>query len=347
MTVAACAQTLADVSREVSGDLYHADGLVAFPYYWQVPAATEKAAYEAVLKGKRDTRTFLYIGFPWATLMDALATDSQLLPSLIDGLRKVEHFLQSRQKNETRVTVAQHIRANDLFQLFETFGITGVFWSHALKTQTQFNGLRIHPFPLYPAQAPAKTEIVNEDRPRRYLANFIGAYNPSIYLTNVRQVIFADAETSADLLIVKRDVWHFDRSVYREQMRGVGVMFDEKAREAAEKQEYLDAIKESWFTFCPTGSGPNSIRIYESLASGSIPIILSKSLRLPYDKIVWKKSSIIEEDSESGYRRALAFARSMTLDDRKIMITSGIKLYENVGPHGYLTLLNPLTNLTK
>ena len=41
----------------------------------------------------------------------------------------------------------------------------------------------------------------------------------------------------------------------------------------------------SKYTLCPSGSGPNSIRLWESLACGSIPIILSDTLDLPSHKI--------------------------------------------------------------
>ena len=36
---------------------------------------------------------------------------------------------------------------------------------------------------------------------------------------------------------------------------------------------------------CPSGSGPNSIRFWESLAVGSIPVLLSDSLELPKHKL--------------------------------------------------------------
>ena len=40
----------------------------------------------------------------------------------------------------------------------------------------------------------------------------------------------------------------------------------------------------SIYCLCPSGSGPNSIRFWEALAVGSIPILLSDTLDLPkYD----------------------------------------------------------------
>ena len=148
-------------------------------------------------------------------------------------------------------------------------------------------------------------------RPRRWIGNFIGAFNPKVYLTDVREHIFSDAGKSEDLLIVRRDAWHFDRAVYAEQMQGIA---PDKARivmEERHKQEYLDAIRDSTFTLCPSGSGPNSIRIGEALALGSIPIILTRDLALLGDAALWEAACVIEQDSVEGYRRALARARSM------------------------------------
>jgi len=37
----------------------------------------------------------------------------------------------------------------------------------------------------------------------------------------------------------------------------------------------------SRYSLCPSGSGPNSIRFWESLAVGSIPVLLADTLDLP------------------------------------------------------------------
>jgi hypothetical protein len=47
----------------------------------------------------------------------------------------------------------------------------------------------------------------------------------------------------------------------------------------------------SKFTLCPSGSGPNSIRFWEALACGSIPILLSDTLQLPYHEL-WDKAIV-------------------------------------------------------
>lgn len=71
---------------------------------------------------------------------------------------------------------------------------------------------------------------------------------------------------------------------------GVGVKEYEK--------EYLDLLSNSIFSLCPLGTGPSSLRIFEALKMGSIPVIISDNLQMPlhsWDKISVK---ILEEDVE-------------------------------------------------
>lgn len=305
--------------------------MIAFSKYWQRPAATEEAAYQA-LNESEETRAFDYVGFAWATLFDGLSArtpeSKEILQALLAEIQNA-----SAHPSNGRATVAQHIRAADHFDLFRSVGITDVFWSHAVHGQTEIDGIRVHPFPLFPAQAP--TYQASSRAAKRYIANFVGAYNPSIYLTNVREVIFRDQGAAPDLNIVKRDGWHFDRAVYDEQISGQSASQAQLAAEAQMKRDYIDAIQKSWFTLCPTGSGPNSIRIFESLSLGSIPIVLTRDLRLVGPADLWERAAIIEDDSEAGYRRGLERARRTTEQERLDMMAAGKTLFDHVGPQAF------------
>jgi hypothetical protein len=313
----------------------HREGMIAFPFHWQVPAATEKAAYEAVAASVRSP-TFDYVGFPWATVIDGLRGDAVVTASILMALKSA---CDGASGSRARVTVAQHIHALQFLYLFRACGITDLFWSHATRAPQEVDGVRLHPFPLFPAQTPTGATSEDPDRPRRFLANFIGAYNPNLYLTKVREVIFSDPNELGDLLIVRRTAWHFDRAVYEEQIRGVPADASRLQKEQREAAEYLDAIGQSWFTLCPTGSGPNSIRIFESLCLGSIPIILTRDLRLAGPRALWEQAAIVEEDSADGYRRALVVARAMPQVRRIEMLRAGQALWEHVRPSAYHRLV--------
>ena len=314
-----------NVDRQNTGSIH------AYSKHWQRPAATEETAFLELQAGK-EPLDFDYLGFAWATLMDGLKERTSESKDILQAL------LQTHQSSDNfgtrkRATVAQHIRAINYFDLFKAVGITDVFWSHAVNSYQTSRGIRIHPFPLYPAQAPAYEGSQKSEK--RHLANFIGAYNPSIYLTNVRDVIFGDEGKYADLHIIKRDRWHFDRAVYDEQIGGRTASNAQLEAEARNKQDYIDAIRQSWFTLCPTGSGPNSIRIFECLALGSIPIVLSRELTLVGAQDLWDRAAIIEEDSEDGYRRAIERARHMPEAERVEMMSAGKALFDHVGPNAF------------
>ncbi|GAA6213148.1 hypothetical protein NBRC116602_28890 [Hyphomicrobiales bacterium 4NK60-0047b] len=310
--------------------------ILAFPYFWQVPAETEKAAYETILDSGINDQ-FDYLAFPWATIIDGVRNDASIAYEILINLKKASSVNSLGCKR--RATVAQHIHADHFVDLFKACGITDLFWSHATKKISEIGGIRLHPFPLFPAQTPKGPTRNLPNNQRKYLANFIGAYNPSIYLSNVRDVILKDTNKYGDLLIIKRGAWHFDRAVYQEQIRGVAPGEQKKLQEEAYKEEYLSAIKNSWFTLCPTGSGPNSIRIFESLCLGSIPIVLTKDLKLVGDETLWQQACIIEEDSADGYSRAIKLARNAVHARRMELIENGRILVEKIKPSSFADII--------
>jgi hypothetical protein len=311
--------------------------LFAYPHEWQVPAATEKAAFESVSLSRKNL-DFIYIGFPWATLIDLLNEDIPKKLELIDALKSLKQELVLNNSKQI-ATVSQHINTDRWMIIFKACGITDLFWSHATSKIRQIEDIRIHPFPLFPAQTAVLDEKVDINSRRHYMANFIGAHTPKLYLSNVRRNIFSDTNKFPDLLVIERNSWHFDRIVYDQQIRGKKPRNSQIIAERKNKQEYLDAIRNSIFTLCPTGSGPNSIRIYEALSLGSIPIILTEELRLPEGDEIWKKTCIFEQDNEEGYRRAMKRCREMNETEIHQRRKNTQILYDKVKPSAYYDLI--------
>jgi hypothetical protein len=331
-------RTLGEAALASGTRLLQQGQVMAFPHYWQVPAATEKAAWEAV-RSTAETLPFEYWAFPWATVIDGLRGEAITTWPVLTALR---HAIETRPRpapSVRRVTVAQHIHALQFIELFQAAGITDLFWSHATHGQPVVGGIRLHAFPLFPAQTPNLMPPAEPVSHRKYLANFIGAYNPKVYLTNVREVIFNDPNEHGDLLIIKRDAWHFDRAVYDEQVKGLAPDLRRLRLEQQMTDEYLAAIRDSWFTLCPSGSGPNSIRIFESLCLGSIPIILTRDLRLPGAAKLWSEAALIAEDSAQGYVDSINRARAMPNSERMERACSGARLLSTVMPIKYAELM--------
>ena len=57
----------------------------------------------------------------------------------------------------------------------------------------------------------------------------------------------------------------------------------------------------SRYSLCPSGAGPNSIRLWESLAVGAIPIILADTLELPEHED-WDKAVLRVPEKDLGKR---------------------------------------------
>ena len=270
--------------------------ILAFPHGWQRPAKTEEWAYERCLAGLPDNRYAQMLCFPWATLIDLLRKgENARAQFFIDALRRC--FPKT---TLVRATVMQHIYAKDMLPTLERLGVTDLFWSHATKTETRIGKLRIHPFPLYPvccADWAAENWLPPSDR--CYLYSFIGAYQPGLYLTEARHWIF-ELPPRGDAYIERRGEWHFEGTVYQEQIGGVPQSSETLRMERGRVEEYTEILGQSVFSLCPSGSGPNTIRLWESLGMGAIPVIMSDNHRLPGESDQWGAAAIFAGEGKDA-----------------------------------------------
>lgn len=65
------------------------------------------------------------------------------------------------------------------------------------------------------------------------------------------------------------------------------------------KAEFIQNMLESDYILCPRGMGNYSIRLYETLCAGRIPILINTNITLPFeDEIDWKNHCIWVEENE-------------------------------------------------
>jgi len=291
-----------------SPDNSHRLQVLGLDEHWQYPAITEKHAfvkaheYLAPLILKEEV---VYFGFPWATLIDLLKHGQSEDPRrsyLLNKLSYYKHLLSGKQKV---ITVCQHIRLLEYSYLFSDVGITHLFWSHKVVDQDFVPGtpnVRLLPFPLYPVNYLDSLPAAN-DKPR-YLYSFVGAEAKSFYLTNSRNLIAEHLNDDEHGLIEVRKDWHFNRIVYDHQIQGTSTSnsITEPLIDDDYSRVYLDSLTDSSFILCPSGSGPNSIRLWEAIASGRIPIVLSDTYDPPCDTDLWNLSTLIIEENEESIR---------------------------------------------
>ena len=96
--------------------------------------------------------------------------------------------------------------------------------------------------------------------------------------------------------------------------------------------EYYENIRNSDYVLCVRGGGNFSIRLYETLMMGRIPVFVNTDCLLPQtDKINWKKHLVwVEwEDRKRIAEIVSGFHHSITSDDFKAMQLANRELWKN------------------
>jgi len=263
---------------------------------WQYPAITEQHAYRMMVKFGQSLDMkpgTAYFGFPWATLFD-LILHSTKSAEHIASLRAELERARAKLAGCTRIiTVCQHIHIYKFQKIFADLGITDIYWAHCTKDQStlpDYPGITLHPLPLFPVQKLEEHAICSFSD-RAHLFSFVGAEATKIYLTNARTLILELLNDHPRGKIINRTNWHYNKIVYDKQILNRSARNAELVDEDA-SAEFRNVMAQSIFTLCPSGTGPNSIRLWEALASGSVPVVLADTYRYPGDDKLWRMATV-------------------------------------------------------
>jgi hypothetical protein len=291
---------------------------ISYDAEWQFPAITEQHAFhqaKMLLSGVLGT---VYFAFPWATLIDLLNKKKEDATRLSKVLEETKRLIKP---GERVVTVCQHIQMLKYQNMFADMGITDVFWAHAIKKQAVFPKhptISIYPFPLYPVQAVGENMTRSQNRPILY--SFVGAKATKWYLTQSRDFIIDNLGGDKRGIVVGRDNWHYERAVYEHQIDNKPIPVHELVDKSRTK-EFKDVLKDSVFSLCPSGSGPNSIRLWESIGLGTIPVILADTYLPPGDHTLWEEAVVFCSENLEDIKilpdRLEEIASDSALIDRK------------------------------
>jgi predicted O-linked N-acetylglucosamine transferase (SPINDLY family) len=242
---------------------------------WQTPVITEEHSYNLI---KNSNLKCTYLAIPWATLLDKYTDRSKdgVFPDIqYNNLNLIKdlHFLEL----QNGITVCQHIYFEKLIPLFKKIGITTIFTPHVDKTKT-YTGINVLPYPLFPVNSFLPDTKGFTDN-CNLLYSFVGSYSDS-YISDIRNKIF-EMSHPENTYIVKRDSWHFENNVYQNQIFNLQRTSENISIDKEKEDEYTKILSQSRYTLCPSGTGVNSIRFWEALCSGSIPVLLSDNLILP------------------------------------------------------------------
>ena len=242
-----------------------------FKLFWQYPVITEKTFYN------QEKSNPLYFGFPWATILDKKY-----------NLQVIYKLLYTHIENhKTYYTCCQHISFRILIPLFKALNITTVFSPHKIIGEDEIDGINIRACPLYAVNVEdndRNKQFRNVDfntHSRNLTYSFAGGYQ-SDYMTDIRSQII-NMKHDISCCIINTGDWHFNQDVYNKSQNVKGELNEDKIHKQ-KTQIYNMLLLNSRYTLCPSGSGPNSIRFWEALGVGSIPILLSDKMTLPEHK---------------------------------------------------------------
>lgn len=329
---------------ELSGQLVVTPSVVAFDGEWQYPAITEQRAFQLCLEKLPAAPESIYVGFPWASLIDHLNNGTSKGRQLLQSLDALLPHLQGYRR---RITTCQQIFFQQYRWLLDRAGITDVFWPHA-TIYDEDPSLRIHPFPLYPVnwQAPADPEAT-----RDVLYSFIGARATRLYLSNSRDLILESLSGLPGALVHGNDDWFYEDVVYGVQISGKISSDDIRAQANGpepERLRYIDSLRRSLFCLCPSGIGPNTIRLWEAIGSGSIPVILSDRFRPPGPRELWDQAVFVLPDTAEGVL-AIPQRTQQWASDAKLMASkrAGLRLlWQRYGPDTFINDIMELQQQT-
>ena len=94
----------------------------------------------------------------------------------------------------------------------------------------------------------------------------------------------------------------------------------------SQQKRYNQILSSSIFSLCPEGSGVNSLRVWESMSVGVIPVIYSDNWQPPtVKKYKWKDFSIQIPTDE--YSKTLDILLSINPEQIKNMQTNALNAY--------------------
>lgn len=227
----------------------------------QDSVTTEYDAYR-LLRENPLKQQVTYLAVPWAVLINT------------KQLHKVPLI-----RLQNAFTICQHIRYKDILPLLQKMGVNVLFTPHVLRAELgkKYYGVRIMPFPHCAANG------IGANDKKDIFYSFIGYDNHP-----VRSELFG-LRHPAGTVIIKRLQWHFNVTSTK--------VAESLERQKNEKMEYQDVMARTRYSLCPRGTGASTLRFWESLQAGAIPVLLSDDMSLP-SGFDWSRCVVFIKESD-------------------------------------------------
>ena len=296
-------------------DMEYSDFITKNKLFWQYPVITEKTFSEQCKDLKQ------YVPIPWATIIDKKY-----------NLQGIYNMLLPYIKTINNITCCQHISFRNLIPMFKKLHINIVYTPHKIIGEDEIDGIKIISCPLYAVNIEdnKRNNIIKNrndeffmNYDRKYLYSFQGAYRKG-YLTDIREKIL-NMKHPENTYIKHIGDWYFEKIVYNHKQNIKGEL-NSNEKYINENIKYNELLLNSKYTLCPSGTGPNSIRLWEALAVGSIPVLLSDTLDLPRNEL-WDKSIIRIKECE--YENIINIINNISKSEEDERRINCIKIYNH------------------
>lgn len=265
-----------------------------------------------------DEKDINYIAIPWTQILNSNWLDFPNRQSIQYYINEISK-LNIEQKNN--FTVCQHDDYMRLINVFKHLNITTVFSPLHDKNNIITGGIDIIPIAFTCSFNFDNTRI--KDIP----VSFVGTYTSHSIRARMRDRIFHEN-------IIYRDAYHIDSNSFSVEN------YKEK-----EEREYQDILERSRFSLCPRGSSPSSVRFWESLSAGTIPILISDNWVLPdWD---WGNTIVVISESDFdnlSYDDIINIVNKIPEEKEKTMRDNCLKAHQEFGQHNFKNYIKKSIN---
>lgn len=262
--------------------------IVAFDAEWQSFDNTEQNAFLQAVKLLPNLKDTSYFGFPWATLIESLRLDLPEAKELLNTISIAKPFLK---KKKNVITVCQHADMLSYQSLFAEAGVSQLFWTNYQEQQNclpDYQAVMVYPMPV--ALNNACLDPKNYNVPKKRLFSFIEEKSEKKIYSITEQWILEKLDDDPRGLVIKENQWNFSyilgKAIQAQDRSGF------KRRLAPAHIESWRILQESYFSLCPASSETNTLRLWESIGSGSIPVLISDSFCLPGNRSLWEEAIV-------------------------------------------------------
>lgn len=248
----------------------------------------------------KDITDLNYIAVPWTQILNSHWLQ---YPDWHPAEYYFKILSKERITQQNNFTVCQHDSYMSLKLYYKHLNITKVF-SPLHDIANFIDGVEIVPISFTSSFdfKPVKRDIS---------VSFVGTYTSHPIRERMKNRIYGHN-------IIYRDSYHIETNT-----------FDGVNRKEKEEAEYKDIMQRSRFSLCPRGSSPSSVRFWESLHAGAIPILISDNWCLPdwdwYNTIVKIKESDFEL---MDYYNIIQFINDISPERENTMRENCIKAYD-------------------